>query len=156
MIKGLLKLGLLLVIGIVLYNYFMGTPEEKAGSERIFSEIRDLGKSVANLVKAEKEKFDAGKYDSALEKIGEAFVNLKEKAIEAKDNSGEFLDKINELELKKKDLEERLSRSAPETDAEDKLTEKGKRQKEQLEEEIIELAEETQRVKEKIEKKRGN
>jgi len=110
MIKSLLKVGLLLVVGIVGYNYFFGTEAEKESSRVIIGKVRDLGKTVGTLLKNEKEKFDKGKYDDALEKIEGIYVDLKDRA---KDNS-ELLDKIRDLEVKRDDLERRVD-----------LTEKG-------------------------------
>ena len=104
MIKGLIKLGLLLVVGLVGYNYFLGSPEEKAQSKEIINKVKEVGKSGVDLVKAEKKKFDAGKYDNALDKIGNLVDNLKSKAKDSK----EFLDKIGVLEKKKEELQERI------------------------------------------------
>ena len=61
--KSILKLALILVVGILIYNYFLGTDEEKQQSKEIFTEVRDLGKAAWGLLKSEKEKFDEGKYD---------------------------------------------------------------------------------------------
>ena len=76
MIKSAFKLVafllVVLVVGIVAYNYFLGTEEEQENSRRIIDQVRGLGSSVVNLLYSEKEKFDQGKYDSALEKIGDA------------------------------------------------------------------------------------
>ncbi len=78
MVKSIFKLLLLLIIGIMIYNYFMGTPEEKQNVERIVSEFKDFAGSVVDLVKSEKEKFDKGKYDQALDKIGDTLDKVKE------------------------------------------------------------------------------
>ena len=152
MIKTLIKLGLLLAVGLVGYNYFLGTEEEKAGSKKIINEVKDLGKSVGSLIKAEKEKFDAGKYDNALDKIGDAFNTLKEKAKVVKEGGSDFLAKIKELEEKKNELEKQLSSTKSETDENDELTEKGQQQKEKLEEDIKNLAKETEKILEDMNK----
>ncbi len=104
MIKGLIKLGLLLVVGLVGYNYFLGDEAEKAQSKEIINKVKEVGQSGVDLVKAEKKKFDAGKYDGALDKIGGIVDNLKSKAKDSK----EFLDKIGALEEKKEALQERI------------------------------------------------
>ena len=107
MIKTLLKLGILLAIGIVCYNYFFGTAAEKESSKKIFSKAKEigkstfeLGKSTIELFKSEREKLDEGKYDGALDKIGGLFNELKDSA---KENS-HILKRIKELEAKKEDL----------------------------------------------------
>ena len=55
--KTLLKIAAFLIIAVLVYNYFAGTPSEKAQSEKIFNEVKDLGSSVADLVKDEHKKF---------------------------------------------------------------------------------------------------
>ena len=132
MIKSLIRLGLFLVVGILVYNFFLGTPEEKASSKRIFNEIADVGKSVGQLIKAEKEKFDQGKYNDALQKMGNIFNDLKEKA----KDSGDLLDRINDLEEKKENLEKELE-----------LTEKGETEEQKAKEltrELEQLIEKTE------------
>ncbi|MFM9949485.1 MAG: hypothetical protein ACKV1O_16225 [Saprospiraceae bacterium] len=103
---NLLKLAALLVIGILVYNYFFGTTEEKAQSKVIFSEAKDLGKAAWGLLKSEKEKFEDGKYDEAVDKVGGLFKNLKTKAQENKDTDA--LAELRELEKQRLELEKRL------------------------------------------------
>jgi len=104
---NLLKLAALLVIGILVYNYFFGTTEEKAQSKVIFSEAKDLGKAAWGLLKSEKEKFEDGKYDEAVDKVGGLFKNLKTKAQENKDTDA--LAELRELEKQRLELEKRLN-----------------------------------------------
>ncbi|HNM26497.1 MAG TPA: hypothetical protein PKL15_13740, partial [Saprospiraceae bacterium] len=66
MIRSLIKIGLVLIVAILVYNRFFGTSAEKEQSKKIFGEMRDVVVSVGQLVKSEKTKFDAGKYDGAL------------------------------------------------------------------------------------------
>lgn len=84
MIRSLIKLGLLVVIGIVIYNYFFGTPEEQESSKQVFAKskeafvkVKDVGKDVFILLSSEKQKFDAGKYDVAIQKMGTILTDLK-------------------------------------------------------------------------------
>lgn len=104
MIKGLIKLGLLLVVGLIGYNYFLGDEAEQAQSKEIIDKVKDLGQSGVDLVKAEKQKFDAGKYDDAVDKVGRLFEHLKAKAKDSK----EILGKIESLEEKRDDLKGRI------------------------------------------------
>lgn len=97
MIKGLLKLGIFLFIGIVAYNYFFGTPEEKASSEAIVGKVKDIGKTGIGLIKGEAAKFKEGKYDGALTKVGDAVKKAKEKVKEG----GLKLKEIQEWEKRK-------------------------------------------------------
>ncbi len=110
MIKTIIKLGLFLVVGILIYNYFLGTPEEKETSAKIFSEIKDVGKSIGQLIKNEREKFDKGKYDNALDKIGNLFESLKSKA----KSSSEWMDRLRNLELRKENIRKKLETNGDE------------------------------------------
>ena len=91
MIKGIIKLGLLLVVGLIAYNLFLGDETEQAQSKEIINKVKDLGKSGVDLVKAEKDKFDAGKYDDAVDKVGKLFDQLKSKAQDSKEMLGKIL-----------------------------------------------------------------
>ncbi len=106
MIRSLLKLLFILIIGVLIYNYFLGTPEEKENAKNIFSEVKDVAVGVKELVKAEKQKFDAGKYDKAVDKIGDLLSKLKSKA---KDVNDKYIGPIQDLEKKKEELKEAIS-----------------------------------------------
>lgn len=105
MIRSILKIGALLVAGILIYNYFFGTNEEKDTSRKIFGEMKDVVVSVAQLVKSEKEKFNAGKYDAALEKLGGAYRAVRERAQHL--DAG-LLQRLDELEKRKASLQSQL------------------------------------------------
>jgi basic membrane lipoprotein Med (substrate-binding protein (PBP1-ABC) superfamily) len=95
MIRSLLKLLAILVIGILIYNLFLGTDEE----------MKAVGVAVKDLLKAEKEKFDKGKYDKAIDKIGNMLSGLKENA---KEFDEKYVKRIEELERKRKELKDEL------------------------------------------------
>ncbi len=105
MVKSLLKLLVILVIGILIYNLFLGTDEEKQGAKKIVGEVKDVGAAVTDLLKAEKEKFDKGKYDKAVDKIEGMLSSLKKNA---KEFDEKYVDRIEELEKKRKRLKENL------------------------------------------------
>lgn len=105
MFNSLFKLGFLLLVGILVYNFFFGTSSEKETSRKIFGQTRDVIASVAGLIKDEKAKFDAGKYDAALEKLGGAYRAIRERA-EYVDEK--VLSRLDELERRKAQLEEEL------------------------------------------------
>lgn len=69
MFRFLFRLAVIIIIGLVIYNYFFGNESEKAGSKRILNETKDLFVGIKDLISSEKTKFDAGKYDDALDKI---------------------------------------------------------------------------------------
>lgn len=71
--RKLLSLAFTLIIGILVYNYFFGTPEEKKQSERVFKKTtafgKELGGEIKNLIKNEKERYDEGKYNKVIDKV---------------------------------------------------------------------------------------
>ena len=111
MIRSLIRLALLVIIGIVAYNFFMGSSTEKDGAKQVVKEFKDVGVAVKDLLKSEKSKFEGGKYNEVLDNIGGVFSNLKSKA---KDIDEKYIDRIANLDQKRKDLEERLE--SPEVD----------------------------------------
>lgn len=105
MIRKLISFAALLVVGIVVYNLFFGDSEEKAQSRTIIKQTGSLVGSAWDLLKAEKDKFDAGKYDQALDKLGDAYGAIRKQA--------EFVDekvmrRLGELEDRKAALEKEL------------------------------------------------
>jgi len=98
MIGKLLKFGILVVIGLLGYNYFLGTPEEKAKSKEIMGKVADVGKAGVGLIKEEVAKFKDGKYDRALDKISAGISTAKEKIA---DKGGLLIEKIESWENKK-------------------------------------------------------
>ncbi len=105
MIRSLIRLVLLVVIGVVAYNFFFGTTTEKDGAKQVVKEFKDVGVAVKDLLKSEKTKFEGGKYDEVLDNIGGVFSNLKSKA---KDIDEKYIDRIADLDKKREELEERL------------------------------------------------
>lgn len=106
MIGFLIKLAVVLVVGVLAYNYFFGSAEEQAQSARTFGQMKDVAVSVGQLAKSEKEKFDAGKYDATLDKLGDAYVKLREGA--QKLDTG-LIERIESLEARKSKLREDLA-----------------------------------------------
>lgn len=107
MIKTIIKLGLLLVVGLLGYNYFYGDVEEKAQSREIVGKVGDLGKDAWALLKSEREKMKEGKYDNALEKLDGLYASLKDKAQDLKDSDA--LQQIKNLNDRRKELEDLLA-----------------------------------------------
>jgi len=83
MLQFLFKLVAMVVILLLAYNYFLGNEEEKAGSRKIISEVIQLGKSSWDLLKAEKQKLENGKYDKVLDKVSGLLDGL-EKSVDQK------------------------------------------------------------------------
>jgi cytochrome c556 len=119
MLGSLIRLALMVLVGVVVYNYFFGSPTEKATSNKIFGEVRGVFGSVRDLVKTEKEKYEAGKYNQAIDKISNVIGTLKGKAQEVKDSG--VLDKLSDLEAKRTDLQKRVERTKTALGAKDTL-----------------------------------
>lgn len=98
MIGFIIKLAVIAVIGILGYNYFFGSAEEKAQSTKVFGQVKEVAVSVGELAKSEKVKYDAGKYDAALDKLAGAYKAAREGAQKV-DSS--LLKRIGELEKRK-------------------------------------------------------
>ncbi|HMG16137.1 MAG TPA: hypothetical protein VK590_11855 [Saprospiraceae bacterium] len=97
MIRFLIKIAVVLIIGILVYNYFFGTNDEKETSKKVFGEVKELAVSIKDLVKSEKTKFDAGKYDKAIEKINSA-VNSVENQVH---NNKKLTNEMKQLKQKR-------------------------------------------------------
>jgi restriction endonuclease len=139
--KSLIKLGLLLIVGILVYNFFFGNENEKAQSREIFEKVGDLGKAGINLLRSEKEKFDDGKYDDALDKIGNLFDKVRDKAEDL--NDSELLRDISRLEKKRQELKKAVEEERPEEYSQEK--------KDSLKAEWEQLMEESEEVMKKLE-----
>lgn len=118
MIRSLLKLALFLVVGILVYNYFYGTAEEKEQSREVFGKVRDLGRDAWSLLRSEKAKMDEGKYDGAIDQVsetaeglGELLGKLKSSAEDLNDSGA--LDRIRELEGERQAIENQIERETP-------------------------------------------
>ncbi len=153
MIKSLFKLLVILVLGILIYNYFLGTEQEKQGAKKIFSEMKDVGVAVKDLLKSEKEKFDAGKYDNAVDKIGNVLDGLKRNA---KEFDEKYLDRIDELEAKRQELRRALSDYEEEskriTEGGDEFTPKGGQDSSNIKRELEQLLKDTESLINDMEK----
>jgi len=106
MIRSLLKIAALLIAGILVYNYFFGTNEEQENSRKVFSQIRGVVSSVGQLVRSEKDKFDAGKYDAALDKLGGVYKAIR---TQARHVDEKVIQRLSELEGRKSELEQELN-----------------------------------------------
>ena len=99
MIRRLLSLAAMLIIGLVIYNMMFGDEADKENVKQITGGVKELLQST-------KEKYKNGEYDQAIDKIGDVFKQLKEKAGEF--DSKEYMSRLEELEERKQHLEELL------------------------------------------------
>lgn len=105
MIGFVIKAGIVVVIGVLAWNYFFGTDAEKAQSAKTFGQMKEVAVSVGELAKSEKEKYDAGKYDAALDKLGATYKKLREGAQKM---DASLLKRIDELDKRKRALKQEL------------------------------------------------
>lgn len=143
--KTLIKVAIVLIIGVLVYNYFLGTESEKASSEKVFEQVKNVGVSIGELLKEEKQKFADGKYDDAFDKLGAIYENMKQKV-----SSGERDEKtLKELESKKEKLEKEKQYIEDKLDR-NEVDENLKERREHLQDELEGLFEETKVLFEKI------
>ena len=144
MIGFLLKIAVLLVAGVLAYNYFFGTPEEQAHSSKTFTQIKEIGVSVRELALSEKEKYDAGKYDAALEKLGAAYKAAREGA--QKLDAG-VLRQVDDLEARRGELKRELdSIESDEANADKAASAEQKQRKQDLLREMQELVRDSDKL----------
>ena len=101
--KFLIKLALLVVILLIGYNYFLGNESEKQNSKEIVQKIEELGVSIGALIKSEKQKYDNGKYDDALENVQKLIGSIKDKVKDL-----DLSEKLDQIEKKKNELSKQL------------------------------------------------
>ncbi len=154
MIKSLLKLGVLLVIGVVGYNSFFGTAEEKAEAKELRQKagkvlkqaggaLLDLGKDGVAILKKERSKFREGKYDQAVEKVSGLISNIKDKV---EGTGGELLDQVKDLEKQRDAITKTLEKAK---DATDGMSDEAK---ETLTKDFENLTDKTEEVLKQLEK----
>jgi len=104
MIQKIISITILLVIGLLTYNYFFGTAQEREQAQDIFGKGAEVVGASADLLKAEYQKFNDGKYDEALNNINGLLSKLKEKGGEIDD----WKKRKEDWDQKKNDLEKLL------------------------------------------------
>ena len=113
--KYLIPLVLMLAVFLVGYNYFFGTPEEKQKSNEIIAKFKDLGSEVFGLLHSEKEKYDAGKFDDALDRISQRIQQLTDSVSSTADEGQEVLDRIKALDEQRQALVSQLAELGTDT-----------------------------------------
>lgn len=105
--KRILSLLIILVVGILGYNSYFGSEEDKARSREVTTKAKDLGKTVIGLLKAERQNLKNGKYDEAFDKVGTVFKGIGQKAQEL---GGNFPERYNKIEKKLDELKTKSKR----------------------------------------------
>lgn len=109
MIKLLIKIAIPIIIGVLIYNYFFGTKEEKETSKVVYTKAKDLTVSLYDFMRSEKDKFDEGKYDKAMDKLNDVYsaARSNEKEMSSKEKS-----ELKELEAEKKELQKDIDETS--------------------------------------------
>lgn len=152
MIRQLFFWAILIITCILVYNRYFGDTAEKEQSKKVFGEAKELFHSVTDVVKSEKQKFESGKYDQAVGNIRNLFGKMRESAEDNKD----VLDQIDELEQKRKEIEDKISKikEMPEdkNPPSSKKQPSRSREADQLKTDMDNLLKETRELMNKIEK----
>ncbi len=106
MIKNLIKIGALLVIAVIGYNYFLGDAEEKESSKKIVDGVKEIGKSVGGVIKSETEKFSEGKLDRVLAKMSAAMSTIEAQPTEDTNLKGQ----LKELMIERNRLQDEVNK----------------------------------------------
>lgn len=101
-----------LLIAVLVYNLFFGTEEEKTQSKEIFSKVGELGREAWGILRSEKQKFDQGKYDEAVTKVGQLYQRLSTTARQLNDNRS--LQRVAVLEQQRQEIEQQLQQRSAE------------------------------------------
>jgi len=150
MIKSILKLAVVVVLGVLGYNFFLGDAEEKEQSKKIFNEggkiIKKAAEGTVSILKAEYGKFKEGKYDKALDKVGGLLKKAKQKG-------GEYVEDIKVWEEKTKEWKERKDKLIEMIDEQDgEINDTQKEEMQVIEEEGKVLTEEGKALQKKADK----
>ncbi len=109
LIKKIIGLAICLAVLLVGYNYFWGNQEEQQSSQNIITEVKTLTGEVVDLLKVEQEKYENGKFDTALAKVKSTFTMIREKAMAMGEDGHEAIDKLDDLEHQGHNLKKKLS-----------------------------------------------
>ena len=112
MLRFIFKVGVLLLVAVLGYNYFLGSPEEQAQSREIVGKVRDLGRDAWNLLRTERDKLREGKYDGVTERLGSLFSSLRDEARDLGDS--DILRRLNNLEQRREALDREIGEASTE------------------------------------------
>ena len=108
MIRLIISFAFFLVIGLLSYNYFFGTEQEKGQAQEIFTKGAEVVGASADLLEAEYEKFKEGKYDKSLQNISNFLSNVKGKGSEMVVEINSWEKRKDDWNQKKNDIEKLL------------------------------------------------
>ena len=96
---GIIVLLLAIIVG---YMYFFGKEDDKVKAHTIVNETKELGKSVGDFLKRQKDKYDDGEFDALINKISNTIDRLRGKSEKPTD---ETQTNLRELERQLKQID---------------------------------------------------
>ena len=94
MIKNLLFLIIIILAVVVGYMYFFGKGEDRERAESVVNETKELGKSVADFIKRQKDRYDDGEFDRLLNRIARTIDKVRSKGSEITKEDNEELKEL--------------------------------------------------------------
>lgn len=79
MIKNLVFFAIIILSVIVGYMYFFGEGEDKEKAHNVVNETKELGKSVGDFLKRQKDRYDNGEFDRLLKRIDNIIDSVRNK-----------------------------------------------------------------------------
>jgi flagellar basal body-associated protein FliL len=105
--KNLIYLIIIILVGIVGYMYFFGKGEDRERAANVVEETKELGKSIGDFLKRQKEKYDEGEFDKLMDKVSDTINKVKSKK---STNTKEETEELKQLEKDLRQIEpEKLS-----------------------------------------------
>jgi molecular chaperone DnaK (HSP70) len=104
MIKNLLFLIIIILAVVVGYMYFFGKGEDRERAESVVNETKELGKSVADFIKRQKDRYDDGEFDRLLHRISKTIDRVRSKGSDTTKEENEELQEL-EKELRQIDTD---------------------------------------------------
>lgn len=76
--RFIVKVLLIILLGLIAYNYFFGDDTERETSSLVVDNAKQLGQSVWEMIKVEKDRFSEGKHQEMMEHVGTTIGFIKE------------------------------------------------------------------------------
>ena len=109
--KNLIYLAIILIAVIVGYMYFFGKGEDRERAADVVQETKELGKSVGDFIKRQKERYDDGEFDRLMDKVSKTIDKIKSKTSgntpEEKQELRELENQLRQIEPEKLDPDDR-------------------------------------------------
>jgi mannitol-specific phosphotransferase system IIBC component len=67
--KTIINIFVTVVIGVLIFNYFKGDEKQKVQSKEVYAATKTAWNDIEAIISNEKNKYKAGKYDTAIEKL---------------------------------------------------------------------------------------